>query len=296
MELHEAIKTIVDAFGKGIITEKRFLNAIADYYSFRDNPAEKYVISAIVNDGYTQNLLNISSQEDRTIIESQISNSVFRNYGFREDIVFKVIRAVEDGIGSPYDKSQKKSLLNNEGLKLSENVPLSSIKPLALPYEYLLTEEYIVSLYSPLFSRYAHTDAQRIQEKLNIKDEEVYKLIHFLEKIKAIRYNRYSQDYNICVISADALQKLYRDWKNEEIIKNKPHIFSLQKLKEGLEHLLILKFTNVTLLAKNFETDNHKANMIFSVLKQQGIINDKGQLINPYLGAYTIAKKVWRKC
>ena len=296
MELHEAIKIIVDQFGKDVITERRFLYMLADYYSFRDNPAEKHVISAIVNDGYAQKILNISSQKDITIIESHMSNSVCRNYGFREDIVFNVIRAVEEGIGLPQDNSQKKNLLNDESQKLSENVSSSSIKPLVLPYECLLTEEYIVSLYSPLFSRYAHTDAQRIQDKLNIKDEEVCVLINFLEKIKAIRYNRYSQDYHICVYSEDALLKLYRDWKNEEIIKSKPHLFSLQKMERGLEHLFKLKFTNVALLAKNFQTDDNKATIVFQKLNQTKIINDKGALINPYLGVKAIAKKIWSIC
>lgn len=295
MELHKAIKEIVDQFGKDIITERRFLYMLADYYSFRDNPAKKHVVSAIVNDGYTQKLLNISLLKDRTIVESQILNSVCRNYGFREDIVSDVIRAIEEGIGFPKDKSRKVRPLNSEDYKLSEKVSLSPIKPLSA-YEYLLTEEYIVSLYSPLFSRCAHIDAQRIQEKLNIKDEEVYILIHFLERIKALKYNRYSQDYDICVYSEDGLQKLYRDWKNEEITKTKPHLFSLQRMEKGLEHLLKLKFTNVALLVKNLQTDDNKAAVVFQELIQTKIINDKGALINPYLGVKAIAKKIWRKC
>ena len=64
MELYEAIKKIVDTFGRDIVTERRFIYMVADCYSFRDNPAEKHVLSAIVNESYTQKLLNISSQEE----------------------------------------------------------------------------------------------------------------------------------------------------------------------------------------------------------------------------------------
>lgn len=40
MELREAINKIVCQFGKKIISEQRFIYMLADYYSFRDNPAE----------------------------------------------------------------------------------------------------------------------------------------------------------------------------------------------------------------------------------------------------------------
>ena len=492
MELHEAIKTIVDTFGKDIIDEKRFLNAIADYYSFRDNPAGKMVLTAMVNGGYLNRFLGNPSESELTIIISQIENEVYNNYGFRREVVDNILNSIIRGLNltipiaprndktsthaketptihtqiaskdlsysenyimslypilfenvphhahMDFDIFQKKLQMDSDeafqlfkflkgmgvyiynvnsddyDMKVDSedtlrklyrdyiiqkrilNIPLSNgetldrinleviirilynkkcisveridselssihehkwfakelfdilrrlnfidklgrslnpyltpeymancivnhvvclnkntleegigfpknkaslftIKPLT-PYEYLLTEEYIVSLYSPLFSRYAHIDAQRIQDKLNIKDEEVYSLIRLLEKIKALRYNRYSQDYDICVYSEDGLQKLYRDWKNEEITKTKPHLFSLQRMEKGLEHLLKLKFTNVALLVKNLQTDDNKAAVVFQELIQTKIINDKGALINPYLGVKAIAKKIWRKC
>lgn len=248
-----------------------------------------------MNDGYANKILTIDSDENKTLIESYIKDSVCRNYGYREDIVLNVIKNIEERIGIHLDNSQNKNLSNNEENTLSEEVQVTPIKQ-PTPYEQLLTEEYIVSLYFPLFSRYAHMDAQRIQEKLNIKDEEVYTLIRFLAKIKALRYNRYSQDFDVRVYSPDALRKLYRDWKNEEVLKSKPHLFSLQRIKEGVEHLLKLKFTNVKLLAKNLKTDENKAVTVFQELKRANIINDKGALVNPYMGASDVAKRVWCNC
>ena len=68
MELHEAIKKIVEEYGKKVITERRFFNMVADYHSFRDNPAEKRVLSAIVNEGYSARLLIIDNSDDSSII------------------------------------------------------------------------------------------------------------------------------------------------------------------------------------------------------------------------------------
>lgn len=99
MELHDAIKTIVDQFGKDVIAEKRFVYMLADYYSFRDNPAEKRVLTVLVNDGYTARLLNQSESLDISIISNQIIEDVCKNYGFREGLVRGVITSHLHGMG-----------------------------------------------------------------------------------------------------------------------------------------------------------------------------------------------------
>ncbi len=99
MELSEAIDKIIQEFGKDIIAEKRFVYMIADYYSFRDNPAEKRVLSALVNDGYTARLLNLNEGIDVSIITNQIVEEVCRNYGFREKLVKSVLSCLVIGSG-----------------------------------------------------------------------------------------------------------------------------------------------------------------------------------------------------
>ena len=99
MELSEAIDRIIQEFGKDIIAEKRFVYMIADYFSFRDNPAEKRVLSALVNDGYTARLLNLNEGIDVSIITNQIVEEVCRNYGFREDLVLKLTKRIIRSLG-----------------------------------------------------------------------------------------------------------------------------------------------------------------------------------------------------
>lgn len=98
MELHEAIKTIVDMFGKDVIAERKFLNAIADYYSFRDNPAGKVVLTVLVNGGYMNRFLGEPSDSELMIIITQIENEVYNNYGFRKEVIDNVINSIIRGL------------------------------------------------------------------------------------------------------------------------------------------------------------------------------------------------------
>lgn len=98
MELLEAIKSVVRDFGKDVIAEKRFVYMIADYYSFRDNPAEKRVLSTLVNEGYAARLLKIDSSDDVSIIMNNILNDVSKNFGFRWDLVLNVVSCLMDGL------------------------------------------------------------------------------------------------------------------------------------------------------------------------------------------------------
>ena len=95
MELREAINKIVNQFGKKIISEQRFIYMLADYYSFRDNPAEKHVLSAILNDGYATELL-------RNDLGSELVNKmrcdICRCYGYRDDLVKDVLESLLKGL------------------------------------------------------------------------------------------------------------------------------------------------------------------------------------------------------
>ena len=98
MELHEAIKTIVDTFGKDIISERRFLNMVADYYSFKDNPAGKMVLSALVNGGYLSQLIGTLSEKELSITINQIKKEVENNYGFRPNLIDDILTNIIRGL------------------------------------------------------------------------------------------------------------------------------------------------------------------------------------------------------
>lgn len=99
LELHEAIENIVNAFGNEIITQRRFIYMLADYYTFRDNPAERHVISVIVNDGYSASLLKQENRSDFITTMNKIVYEVCRNYGFRDELVKDIILKIANSVG-----------------------------------------------------------------------------------------------------------------------------------------------------------------------------------------------------
>lgn len=112
MKLHEAIKTIVDTFGKDVITERRFLNMVADYYSFKDNPPGKRVLSALVNGGYLSRLVGTLSEKELTIAISQIKNDVENNYGFRQDLIEDILASIVQGLNLKRAEPSSKKFAN----------------------------------------------------------------------------------------------------------------------------------------------------------------------------------------
>lgn len=107
MELHKAIKEIIDQFGKEVIAEQRFLYMVADYYSFRDNPAVKRVLTALINGGYTALLLRDKTGSDFFITKDKLVNGVSDYYGFKEELVEDVVISIIEGLGEHVRKSNK---------------------------------------------------------------------------------------------------------------------------------------------------------------------------------------------
>lgn len=105
MELHKAIKTIVNQFGKDIIAEKRFVYMIADYYSYRDNLAVQRVLTALVNGGYMARLLGNRTDNELSLIKDTVVKGVSDNYGFKEDLVEDVVITIIEGIGGHVRKT-----------------------------------------------------------------------------------------------------------------------------------------------------------------------------------------------
>ena len=90
MNLYETIYSIVDKFGKDVVAERRFIYMVADYYSFRDNPAERHILTTIVDEGHSESLLNIDSGDIENVI-NKIKFDVCRSHGYREDIVMAIL-------------------------------------------------------------------------------------------------------------------------------------------------------------------------------------------------------------
>ena len=284
MELSEAIDRIIQEFGKDIIAEKRFVYMIADYFSFRDNPAEKRVLSALVNDGYTARLLNLNEGIDVSIITNQIVEEVCRNYGFREDLVLKLTKRIIRSLGLDASKdliitnpSEKKMSINNQTI----------VKDTIYP------EDYIMSLYPVLFENvphHAHVDFDVFRNKLKLDSDEAFRLFRFLKGMGVYKYNIYSDDYDIAVDTKNSLRKMYRSYVFQlgvlEIPLSKVRSLKRTYLESIIKKLYKNKFISVEEInaeLPSFDNNREYSRKLLYLLQRLNVIDNRGCSLKPYL-------------
>ena len=309
MELLEAIKTIVDTFGKEIIAERRFVYMISDYYSFRDNPAEKRVLTAIVNDGYSARLLKVKNDSDVSIVINQIVKEVCNNYGFREDIVEFLVRNLIKGIGY------------NTSLSINNKVPSSIHQNEAIGQNYKeksfqesngksifrgeFTEEYITYIFIKFIGKlpfHAHMDEDKLQKLLSLKDEEAQKLFSFLKKIGVFKFNGFSLDYDLGIDTLDKLRNNYHLYvsrqKGFHIPLHSGKLISRSCLDKIAEELVKNRRISIDQIAQELSSPSKKreseARDLYQILQNIKIIDNNGRNVS-YLMPKAMADYIIKK-
>lgn len=123
--LHDAIKTIVNSYGKKLYYDKRMINYISDYYSF--DPLALYnVMKTLIADGYAGQLIDASQNGDWKIYVTQSIAKVQKNYGFAPIYVNYCFQSLAYGIGL-YPTINKRLLDEVEGR--SPSIPSSPSAP-----------------------------------------------------------------------------------------------------------------------------------------------------------------------
>lgn len=179
MSLTEAVDKIIQEFGVGVVSEKRFLYMLCDYHSFRDAPAEKIVCSTILENDYLSLFTNPHSVEQ---IEHQINIvivSISNRYGLKENLVRDVLLALCEGIpnySSFYMGNISKQQIENNQIengkitKNNKNVPVKSN----------IETDKISSIAQNLFChgyRYGKIDSVTIQHKYGLSKIEAHQVI-----------------------------------------------------------------------------------------------------------------------
>lgn len=96
MELHLALRNIVKTDGPSIITEGRLVNILCDFQAFDAIPASKYVMRAIIDDGYSKKLLQCAKWD---MAAQQLSGQFAMTTGFQQDIVWTIFQSLAYGLG-----------------------------------------------------------------------------------------------------------------------------------------------------------------------------------------------------
>lgn len=96
MELHKAIQQIIKAHGKSTLQESRLLSMLNDYQAYKANPATKFVVSSLFNEGVIALLMSYGKW---SIQCDQLVHQVSKTTGFQSDLVAVVLKSFAYGLG-----------------------------------------------------------------------------------------------------------------------------------------------------------------------------------------------------
>lgn len=95
MELHKALRHIVLTEGQDILKEIRLINILDDFNAYQDIPASKYILRAIIADGYTAKLSILGKWDsDAELLASKFSSIT----GFIPESVFRIFLSLAYGL------------------------------------------------------------------------------------------------------------------------------------------------------------------------------------------------------
>ena len=116
MELHKALRNIIQTEGCEIIKDLRIINILDDFNAYKDIPASKYILRAIITEGYAKKLLKLGKwgSEAETLI-AKFTNMT----GFVPEYVSLLFQSIAYSLGLIEEINYQN---NNKSQNLSTNV------------------------------------------------------------------------------------------------------------------------------------------------------------------------------
>ncbi|MGM9686257.1 MAG: hypothetical protein ACI3YI_08555 [Bacteroidaceae bacterium] len=96
MKLYEAIKTIVQEFGKEIVTNAKVINVFSDYNAFEESKTFKVILKNLIAEGYMDQLMYV---RDWANSQDRIINNFIAATSFNEANASYVINSLAYGLG-----------------------------------------------------------------------------------------------------------------------------------------------------------------------------------------------------
>lgn len=95
MELHLALRNIIDTDGIGIVNDVRIINILSDLKAFNTTPALKYILRAVIADGYANRLMSCGKWDTNAMA---LCNHFASSTGFQEEYVMFVFQSIAYGL------------------------------------------------------------------------------------------------------------------------------------------------------------------------------------------------------
>ena len=100
MELHKAIKEIVASKGAEMICNAQIINYLLDYQAFKEKPATKLILRAIIDSGYAENILALCSNTGGWEPKfKQYQHDFIDSCGYKEELAAYVFESIAYGLG-----------------------------------------------------------------------------------------------------------------------------------------------------------------------------------------------------
>ncbi len=115
--LRATIKMVIATNGAEIIKDARFINILSDFKAFDDFPSSRYILKAIITDGYASKLISIGQWNAKTIALCQ---RFISTTGFQPDFVDSVFQSLVYGLGY-IDSRELKNQASNRGSQVSRS-------------------------------------------------------------------------------------------------------------------------------------------------------------------------------
>ena len=124
MELHKALRNIIQTDGPEILKEVRLVNILDDFQAYQDIPASKYILRAIIVDGYSSKLLAIGRWNREA---EALANKFSSVTGFIPESVTLIFQSISYGIGWTTNNPENHlSKTKNPNQHSAQNKPTST--------------------------------------------------------------------------------------------------------------------------------------------------------------------------
>lgn len=113
MELHRALQHIIQTEGQDILKETRLVNILDDFNAYQDIPASKYILRAIIAEGYTNKLLALGKWDNNAEMLSQKFSAMT---GFVPESVSIIFQSIAWGLSwvNSVNQSQSRNSQNQQ--------------------------------------------------------------------------------------------------------------------------------------------------------------------------------------
>lgn len=168
MELHKALRHVIQAEGTGIVKDLRLANILSDLNAYDQIQGAKYILRAIINDNYTTQLLQLGKYDYRynNLVQHFISST-----GFDSSNATQVFNALVFGLGwidtlpcapSPSQSQSQSQSSNGAGQG-------NSIPPAA--QNLMLTSSKIIRKSQDFIIDYCQRAAEYLDSIVEVKDD-----------------------------------------------------------------------------------------------------------------------------